>query len=73
VVVQLSFLMERTAQLAASVAVVVGLALEQCPTWVRAKEGTFRRRPTSMLDVEEISIQCALDETSRASLQHAAS
>jgi len=73
VLVHVEFLRERIAQLAASAAVVVGLALEQCPMWAPAKEGTFRRRPTSMLVMEEISTQFAREETSHASLQHAAS
>jgi len=67
------FLLERIAQLAALVAAVVGLALEPCPMWAPAKEGTSRRRPTSTLVAAVISTPLALEEISRASLQRVAS
>jgi len=73
VVVHVEFLRGRIAQLAASAAVVEALALGQCPMWAPAKEGTFRRRPTSMSVMEVISMQFARGGTSHASLQHAAS
>jgi len=71
VLVHAEFLLVRIAQLAASAAVVVGVALERCPTWALAREATFRRRPTSMSAVEVISMQFVRGGTSHASSQHA--
>jgi len=70
--VHAEFLLERIAQLAASAAVVAGLALERCPTWALAKEATFRRRPISMSVVEVISMQFVRGGISHASSRHAA-
>jgi len=61
----------RIARLAALVAATV-VVPGPCRTWDVVRASTSRRPHTNMLDVVAISMQSAPEETSHASLQHAA-
>jgi len=57
----------RSAQLAESAVVVEDPVQVLCHTWERVRESTYKKPPTSMLDVEVTSTQFDQEEISPAS------
>jgi len=70
--VHVELLLEKSAQLVGSAAVVVGPAQARCRTWELARESTFRRQLTSMSGPEATSTLFDHEEISPASSQAAA-